>query len=138
MSDPQAPLSDAIVAALKNGGEIEAIKQLRAERGLGLKEAKDVIESYMSGQRLSAVTNGAPLSDIVITALKNGQKIEAIKQIRGERGLGLKAAKDVAEDYIKANPELAQMYAQRQAPGSVIILLFIVIIALAVFGLMKH
>ena len=38
------PLPDAVRAALEKGEWIEAIKLLRASSGLGLKEAKDVID----------------------------------------------------------------------------------------------
>jgi ribosomal protein L7/L12 len=84
-----------------------------------------------------------PLSDTVITAIKDGKIIEAIKQIRVERHLGLKQAKDLAEDYIKTQPELAEMYAQRRAQArsqnrGFVVLLVVVIIALVAFGLMKH
>lgn len=37
------------VAALERGGKIEAIKIIRVARGLGLKEAKDVVEEYIKG-----------------------------------------------------------------------------------------
>jgi hypothetical protein len=38
-------LPDNIVAALKRGNKIEAIKLLREQTGIGLKEAKDAIEA---------------------------------------------------------------------------------------------
>lgn len=43
-------LSAAAIAALRRGNKIEAIKLVRVERNLGLKEAKDVVEDYLSGQ----------------------------------------------------------------------------------------
>jgi len=36
--------SDEVIALAAAGRKIDAIKQLRAERGLGLKEAKDVVD----------------------------------------------------------------------------------------------
>lgn len=38
------------------------------------------------------------LSETAISALQRGNKIEAIKLVREERGLGLKEAKDEVED----------------------------------------
>jgi hypothetical protein len=37
-------ISDDVIAAVDNGRKIEAIKILRDETGLGLKEAKDVVD----------------------------------------------------------------------------------------------
>ena len=44
------PLSAEAIAALRRGNKIEAIKLVRVERSLGLKEAKDAVEDYLSGQ----------------------------------------------------------------------------------------
>ena len=53
MSDGQ-PLSDAVIAAIQQGRKIEAIKLLREETGLGLKEAKHAVEAYERGHPTSA------------------------------------------------------------------------------------
>ncbi len=45
---PTLPL--AAVAALRAGNKIEAIKLVREERNLGLKEAKDLVEDYIRTQ----------------------------------------------------------------------------------------
>ncbi len=42
----QIELSNDVVNAIRSGRKIEAIKLLRAERGLGLKEAKDLVDAY--------------------------------------------------------------------------------------------
>lgn len=39
-------LSARAEAALRNGNKIEAIKIIREELGLGLKEAKDLVDAY--------------------------------------------------------------------------------------------
>jgi len=41
-------LSAAAMAALQRGNKIDAIKLARQETGLGLKEAKDVIDAYIA------------------------------------------------------------------------------------------
>ena len=44
MADNEIP--QTALAALRRGNKIEAIKIVRAELGLGLKEAKDAVEAY--------------------------------------------------------------------------------------------
>jgi hypothetical protein len=46
MSDEQ-PLSDAVIAAIQRGRKIDAIKILREETGVGLKEAKHTVDAYV-------------------------------------------------------------------------------------------
>ena len=46
-SREDAGLSSAAIAALQKGNKIEAIKIVRVERNLGLKEAKDCVEDYV-------------------------------------------------------------------------------------------
>ncbi len=50
MADEIQPLPVAAIAALNKGSKIEAIKIVRRERGIGLKEAKDAVEEYLRGQ----------------------------------------------------------------------------------------
>jgi len=44
------PLSTAAISALHHGNKIEAIKIIREERNIGLKEAKDAVEDYVRSQ----------------------------------------------------------------------------------------
>jgi len=46
-------LSAAVMAAVRSGHTIQAIKRLRAENGLGLKEAKDIIDREIDAYRLA-------------------------------------------------------------------------------------
>jgi len=43
-------MSAEAIAALRRGNKIEAIKLVRVERNLGLKDAKDAVEDYVRGQ----------------------------------------------------------------------------------------
>ncbi|MBI3896920.1 MAG: ribosomal protein L7/L12 [Gammaproteobacteria bacterium] len=43
-------LSAAAISALQRGNKIEAIKHVREERNIGLKEAKDLVEDYLKTQ----------------------------------------------------------------------------------------
>ena len=54
-------LPDAAVAALKNGRKIEAVKILRREWNMDLKEAKDAVEQHLSGINHSQVVQRAPM-----------------------------------------------------------------------------
>jgi hypothetical protein len=48
MADTNPPLPPAALSALRQGNKIEAIKEVRAAHGLGLKEAKDLVDAYAS------------------------------------------------------------------------------------------
>ena len=49
-----------------------------------------------------------PFPPAALSALRQGNKIEAIKQVRTAHGLGLKEAKDAVEAYARGHPaELA-------------------------------
>lgn len=47
MNPQSQDIPAAAVAALEKGSKIEAIKIVRIEQGIGLKEAKDVVEQYL-------------------------------------------------------------------------------------------
>jgi len=47
---PNLTLSETASAALQRGNKIEAIKHLRIEQGIDLKEAKDLVEAYLRTQ----------------------------------------------------------------------------------------
>lgn len=92
-------LPDSVLQALQEGQTIEAIKLLRQSSGLGLKEAKDRIDAYQQGKPIhtTASASGTTLPASVQAALNSGNKIEAIKLLREQTGLGLKEAKDAVE-----------------------------------------
>jgi len=92
-------LPDTVLQALRDGQTIEAIKRLRQSSGLGLKEAKDMIDAYQQGKPMHAMAqaSAALLPASVQAALSSGNKIEAIKLLREQTGLGLKEAKDAVE-----------------------------------------
>ena len=79
---------------LVSAGEkkIEVIKEVRALTGLGLKEAKDLVEAAPK-----AVKEGVTKDE--------AEKIKVIKVVREITGLGLKEAKDLVEAAPKAVKE---------------------------------
>ncbi len=46
-------LSASVMDAIRSGRKIDAIKQLREERGLGLKESKHIVDREMAAYRAS-------------------------------------------------------------------------------------
>lgn len=95
------------------GGEkIAAIKLLREATGMGLAEAKAVIDAVERGERLpplaqravpppetsrAADSGGDELPTEVRRLAEAGNRIHAIKLLREQRGLGLKEAKDLLD-----------------------------------------
>ncbi|MBZ5635092.1 MAG: ribosomal protein L7/L12 [Acidobacteriia bacterium] len=56
MPDSSRPFPPTAAAALSNGNKIEAIKIVRQEWGLDLKDAKDAVEAYVKTQPALAAT----------------------------------------------------------------------------------
>ena len=70
-----------------------------------------------------------------VAALHQGNKIEAIKIVRQERGIGLKEAKDTVELYVQGDPLLQNKFAAAQAGNKRSCLLWLtILIALALIG----
>lgn len=96
-TEPQLPAK--VLASLQRGNTLEAIKLLRESGGLGLKEAKDVIDRHLRGNVVSHANAaaGTALPADVAEAMRQGKKIEAIRLLREQTGLGLKEAKEAVE-----------------------------------------
>jgi len=96
MPIPERPLPADVLDALQRGSPLEAIKLLRESTGVGLKEAKDIIDGYRRGSSVAAPPIGS-LPANVVEAMQRGNKIEGIKLLRDQTGLGLKEAKEAVE-----------------------------------------
>ena len=91
---------EAVRALLDSGNKIEAIKRVREQTGLGLKEAKDLVDAMASGATVSIVTRSS--TDVVTGDVDSearkliaaGKPIEAVKLVREQKNLGLKEAMD--------------------------------------------
>lgn len=99
----------AVWRLMQTGQKIKAIKAYRQATGAGLKEAKVAVERMAAGaneaspQERSAKTGPGLVDPEKLQALiREGRKIEAIKYIRQQRGVGLKEAKE-AVDWLEAN-----------------------------------
>lgn len=139
-SDPLSALPQPVQDALQRGNLVEAIKLMRAGTGLGLKETKDALEAYMRGEPPAggfapkALATGAPLPAQVQEALDQGNKIEAVRRLRGLTGMGLKEAKDAVEGVSDdAGPGASDGLSPGQVRGSNGLWWWLV--ALAVLGL---
>jgi len=96
-----------ILACVREGRNIEAIKLLREHTGLGLREAKDEVERLAAELKAGGAENaptfaghgggdGEVPADIAKLA-REGRKIEAIKLLRDRTGCGLKEGKERIE-----------------------------------------
>lgn len=93
---------------IADGHLINAIKTVREETGIGLKEAKDYVEALRDGKIPTAPESKKPIFDDSISpdadvqALVNeGKIIEAIKFVRERTGCGLKEANDYVNRFIR-------------------------------------
>jgi ribosomal protein L7/L12 len=115
MDPPTHGLPPEVIDAIRRGNPIEAIKLLRA-RGLGLAEAKAYIDAHVRGFATPTAAERATraLPPDAARALARGDKIEAIKLVRAETGLGLKEAKEWVD--AQASPS---QFPTGLAPGEV-------------------
>jgi ribosomal protein L7/L12 len=128
--------SPAVAAQIEQGNKLEAIKLLREETGMSLIEAKDLIDSADAQNpalRAPQPQGKIVLSSVVLDKLMQGNKIEAIKTLRDETGLGLKEAKDTVEQGLLDHPEVKMQYDVVSKQGRKSSLLKIAGILLAVY-----
>ena len=111
-TDAPAPASGSndltveVQSLLVQGRKIEAIKLLKERSGIPLEAAKTAVDAMeklgaVGTTTLSITTNTTTLSQQdaaeIQRLIRQGEKIEAIKLIRNRTGLGLKEAKDIAD-----------------------------------------
>jgi ribosomal protein L7/L12 len=95
----EAPsLNNRVIALVRDGRKIEAIKLYRDLTGAGLKEAKDAVEALERGDPPASTSGRATEDDAdILDLLRAGQKIRAIKLYRDKTGAGLVDAKNAVE-----------------------------------------
>lgn len=90
--DPQ------VLVARFGENKIQAIRYVREETGLGLKEAKDITDAAYSGASLEKCASAPQQIDPrKLVAQFGDRKIQAIKYVREQTGLDLKEAKDIVD-----------------------------------------
>ena len=75
----------------------------------------------------------------VIDEIKQGKKIEAIKLLREENGVGLKEAKIAVETYISTHPDIQEAFESNTSEGlsqERILQIVILVVAISVVMLM--
>jgi len=112
-----------VMLASAGDKKIEVIKEVRAITGLGLKEAKDLVEGAPK-----AVKEGVSKDDAnkfkEQLEKAGAKKIQVIKVVRELTGLGLKEAKDLVDGAPKtlkenvSKDEAAQIKAKLEAEGA--------------------
>lgn len=95
--------SEEVRQLIADGKLILAIKIVREELGIGLKESKDYVEALREGKMPEVSISGKPSTPIgsvdaeAQAMIREGKVIEAIKFVRKKTGLGLKEAKDYVD-----------------------------------------
>ena len=135
-NDKNIQLSSSVKEQLEKGNKIEAIKILREETGINLKEAKELID-YAINKRTHPGDNIKNENNIympgnVLNYLREGKKIDAITALRHAKGLGMKDAKDMVEKILLENPEVKARYDAVTKRGVIKFLLFTLAIILIV------
>jgi len=104
--DPRRQLPEKVVEALKAGNVVLAVKLLRELKGIGLKEARDLLVAVRDGLPVAdkPAAKREPLPDNVQRALDRGSKVEAIRLLREKTGQGVKESKDAIDRIVASLP----------------------------------
>ncbi len=109
---PAAPadLAERVQTLLRQGKKIQAVKEVRMARSMGLKQAKELVEAIESGAArtigypaaapAAATSSAPPAADLATAArqIRDSQgPIHAIKYVRLQTGMGLAEAKTFVE-----------------------------------------
>ncbi len=129
-------LEQSVIDELNNQGQIKAIKRLRELRGIGLKEAKDIIDSYLAqgsdfNEASAPPINADYLEQAVVDDLKKKGKVAAIKTLRELRGVGLKDAKDIVDLFLAQHPHF--QYAKTSTVNSTTIMIIVGLVLLLIY-----
>ena len=140
------PVPAEILSVWNSGSKVLAIKLLREQSGLGLSEAKQLLESVDATDSSLAVNSAIPASAElrIHAAMASGNKLEAVKLLKEATGLGLAEAKERIDAAMQSEPlnlqaalnQPTQPNAASSAPGEVksspgILWLALILVALA-------
>jgi ribosomal protein L7/L12 len=119
VTDASGPLSERVLDAIKRGNHVEAIKLLREQTGLGLKEAKDLVDRQVAGTSTTTPAQwSGTLPPSAMIALQQGNEIEAIRLLRAETGLGLKEAREGVEAVAREMRDAGRLRSPGEVPRS--------------------
>ncbi len=108
MASPPKSLPAPVLDALRHGDTAEAVRLMRASGGMGLMNAKAIVDSHLgrsipfkpatpASKPLTGPVFSSGLPTSVVEALQRGEKIQAIRLMREITGVGLKEAKDAVD-----------------------------------------
>ncbi len=114
------PIPAQVLDTIQAGDTIAAIKLLRDATGVGLKEAKDIIDAHLRGQPVAMArpVSAGPFPPPVVAALQRGDKIEAIKLLREHTGLGLKEAINAVHSFLVGTGAMTSNLSPGEIPRS--------------------
>jgi ribosomal protein L7/L12 len=92
--------SEELATSILTGEKNQAIKLYREEYGVGLKEAKDAVDSMLPAALIALLS--ADSAKTLNQLLVEHKKIQAVKLFREQTGAELRQAKD-AVDYFETN-----------------------------------
>ena len=100
------PVPAEILSVWNSGSKVLAIKLLREQSGLGLSEAKQLLESVDATDSSLAVNSAIPASAElrIHAAMASGNKLEAVKLLKEATGLGLAEAKERIDEAMQGEP----------------------------------
>jgi ribosomal protein L7/L12 len=111
-------IPDEARLAADQGNLLEAIKLTREATGLGLREAKEAVDTCVPEGRAGSEVSGAgelPLE--AVTALHRGRLIEAVSATRAATGLGMKDAREAIGRYLAENDAVNRQFLAARARG---------------------
>ena len=115
MTDHLPPLPQNVLDAIQRRNLIEAIKLLREQTGLGLKEAKDLVDQQSGTHAALSDFSPETLPPSAAAALQQGNKVEAIRLLHQQTVIGLQEARALVE----ANAERLRPNLAVPSPGEV-------------------
>jgi ribosomal protein L7/L12 len=126
---PSADLEQQVRSLLDQGRKIAAVKLYRDQTGLGLAEAKEAVEAmHADAGRSSSSDIGGDLEAELLRLLGRGDKLEAVKLYRDQKGASLLEAKQAVES-------LAARYRLEPQRAGCLSVVAVVVLASVVFGM---
>ncbi|GAB5536171.1 MAG: hypothetical protein Rubg2KO_24200 [Rubricoccaceae bacterium] len=134
---------DSVLDLIASGRKIDAIKEVRALTGLGLRDAKETVEALERGEHVSIQIQQRPaqargsldpsdpneLAARVLALVEDGRTIQAVKEVREATGADLGDAKQLVDQIVQdVQPEAAplQIVAPRQSSRIVVTVAFLI------------
>lgn len=126
------PWRAGVIEALRGGQKIEAIQRYRNATGMGLAEAKTVVDALAKTISTGEMPDGADsnISGELVELVRNGEFIAAIRRYREVTGCGLAEAKIAVE----ALAQEAGVVRPKNAGAAVVAVTVAFLIAAAVAG----